>query len=279
VVVSDIHGELEPLIAVLRNAGVVDAERRWSGGRKHLVVLGDVFDRGPDVLGALWFLYRLEAEAQRAGGRLHLVLGNHEIMVMQGDLRYPGERDSLVAARYGVSFDQLFRPGESVLARWLTGRPAVLRIGDVLFAHGGVSTDYAEWSVEQHLDTLQAYVREELFSRWADTTFVPPMDSVTVQRRIDFFWGDRSVFWYRGYVQSDSLSDDLGRVLDRFDARLMVVGHTPLPTITQRYGGRLIDVNPSPFASEALLLVRTRDGWDRLRIREQGPPEPLDDPT
>lgn len=275
VVISDIHGEKDRMVAVLRNAGLVDAGGRWSGGRKQLVVLGDVFDRGPDVLGALWFLYRLEAEAQRAGGRLHVVLGNHEIMVMQGDLRFPGERDPQIASRYGVSFDQLFRPRESVLARWLIGRPAVLRIGDVLFAHGGVSTDYADWSVEEHLDTLRAYAREELFSRWADTTYTPAMDSATVQRRIDFLWGDRSVFWYRGYVQSDALAADLDRVLDRFGARLMVVGHTPLATITQRYAGSLIDVNTTPFAAEALLLVRTRRGWDRYRIREQGAPEPL----
>lgn len=197
VVVSDIHGELERLVTVLRNAGVVDADRRWSGGRKHLVVLGDIFDRGPDVLGSLWFLYRLESEAQEAGGRLHVVLGNHEIMVMQGDLRFLGERDPRVATRYGVSFDALFRPKESVLARWLVGRPALMRIGDALFAHGGVSTDYAEWSVEQHLDTLRAYAREELFSRWADSTYHPPLDSAAVQRRIDFLWGERSVFWYR----------------------------------------------------------------------------------
>ncbi|MBM4185030.1 MAG: hypothetical protein FJ207_12585 [Gemmatimonadetes bacterium] len=67
-------------------------------------------------------------------------------------------------------------------------------------------------------------------------------------------------------------------MLENFNARLMVVGHTPLATITQRYDGRLIDVNTSPFVAEALLLVRTRSGWDRFRIREEGPPERLEDP-
>lgn len=277
VVVSDIHGEFDRLVDVLQNAGMIDESLRWSGGRKSLVVVGDVFDRGEDATRVLWFLYGLEPQAERAGGRLHVVLGNHEIMVMLGDLRYVSSKEQRLADLYGVTYDRLFRPGESLLARWLTGRPALLRLGDALFAHGGVTTDYLGWNLRSFEDTLHAYTHEDLFNRWTDSTYIVPMDSVMFQRRLDFFWGIRSVFWYRGYVQSDSLGNELGAVLDRFDAGVLVVGHTPLPTITQRYGGRLIDVNTLPFASEALLLVRRRDGWDRYRIRESGPPELLEE--
>lgn len=279
VVVSDIHGEFDRLIRVLRNAKLIGADLAWTGGRRNLVVVGDVFDRGADATRILWFLYQLEPRAERAGGRLHMVLGNHEIMVMTGDLRYVSAKESAIARLHGTTYDRLFDPRSSVLGQWLLEKPALLRIGDVLFAHGGVSADYAGWTLTQYEDTLSAYSNEDLFARWGDTTFVAPVDSAGLARRDAFFWGPRSVFWYRDWVQADTLAADLDAVLARFGAKLAIVGHTPQPTITERYGGKLIAVNTFPFINEALLLVRQRDGWSRFRIRETGPPEPMEPPA
>ncbi len=274
-VVSDIHGEFDRLVRVLRNAGLVGDSLEWTGGRRQLVVVGDVFDRGADATRALWLLYQLEAQAESAGGRLHMVLGNHEIMIMLGDLRYVSPKEKEIARRHHIGYDRLYDPRLSVLGRWLITRPALLRIGDVLFAHGGVSTDYAAWTLDSYEDTLAAYTREDLFYRWTDSTYAVPLDSAAVERRNDFFWGPRSVFWYRDYAQGDSLRDALSAVLQRFDARLLVIGHTPLSTITPRYNGALIDVNTFPFVQEALLLVRNGKAWNRFRIRESGFPERL----
>ncbi|MGH7553991.1 MAG: metallophosphoesterase, partial [Longimicrobiales bacterium] len=77
-VISDIHGEFDTLTAVLRNARIIDARNQWTAGHAHLVVAGDIMDRGKDVVRALWFLYGLEAQAERAGGRVDIVAGNHE---------------------------------------------------------------------------------------------------------------------------------------------------------------------------------------------------------
>jgi hypothetical protein len=278
VVISDIHGEFDRMTAVLRNAGILDADGRWAGGSKQLVIVGDVFDRGPHSTRSLWFLYGLEPQAEAAGGRMHLVLGNHELMVMLGDLRYLSAADSTIARLHGTTFDRLYHPSESVIGRWLVAHPGVIRVGDVLFAHGGVSTDYAGWGLEAVGDTLFAFTHEELFNRWTDSTYVAPMDSATFARRWDFMWGSRSVFWYRGYARTDSLAAQLDSILDRFDARTHIVGHTPDSTIIQSYGGRFVTVNTVPFAAEALLLVREDNGWARYRVRETGPPEPLEPP-
>jgi len=278
IVISDIHGEYGRMAAVLRNAGILDSQMQWAGGSKQLVIVGDVFDRGAQTVRTLWFLYALEQQAETAGGRMHLVLGNHELMVMLGDLRYLSAADSTVARLHGMTFDRMYHPSGSVIGRWLVGKPGIIRIGDLLFAHGGVSTDYVQWGLDAFGDTLFAYTHEELFNRWTDSTYVAPMDSATFARRWDFLSGSRSVFWYRGYARSDTLAAQLDSILDRFGARTHVVGHTPHPTITQSYGGRLVDVNTVPFAAEALLLVRRGDSWDRFRIRESGPPEPLEPP-
>jgi Calcineurin-like phosphoesterase len=276
VVVSDIHGEFDRLIRVLRNASLIGPGLEWTGGHRNLVVVGDVFDRGADATRILWFLYQLEPQAQHAGGRLHMMLGNHEIMVMTGDLRYVSAKESEIARLYHTTYDRLFDPRNSVLGEWLLEKPALLRIGDILFAHGGVSAEYAAWTLKQYEDSLSSFSREELFARWADTTFIAPVDSAGLARRDDFFWGPRSVFWFRDYVQSDTLGAELDAVLTHFGAKIAVVGHTPQPTITERYGGRLIAVNTFPFINEALLLVRQRDGWARYRIRETGRPEPIE---
>lgn len=300
-VVGDVHGEFDRLLRLLRSAGLVDDEERWTGGTAHLVMLGDVFDRGPDVTRALWFLYDLEAEAREAGGRVQLVLGNHEIMVLTRDLRYVSQKERSLADLRSTTYTRLFDLRRSVLGQWLASKPAVLRIGPVLLTHGGLSPRYADESVQALDDTLAAYMSGDIFRHWSDSTVeVTPVDSATLARRIDFFFGDESVFWYRGYVEgatglsygspapsadsseskgvdtaaararADSLSDVLIDVLRRHDSEVHVVAHTPLPRVQQGFGGRLIGVDLRRPASEALLLVRDGEAYRRYRLGEDG---------
>jgi len=78
-VLGDIHGRFDILIELLQNARVIDSNLNWIANQKHLVALGDIFDRGHDVTRTVWFLYKLERQAKKHGGRVHIVLGNHEI--------------------------------------------------------------------------------------------------------------------------------------------------------------------------------------------------------
>jgi hypothetical protein len=88
VAIGDIHGDLHALDRSLRAAGLTDDNGRWSGGRTILVQTGDYLDRGPDVRGVLDRLMSLEPAAAAAGGRVVVLLGNHEVMNLVGDLRY-----------------------------------------------------------------------------------------------------------------------------------------------------------------------------------------------
>jgi len=91
-VISDIHGNFESYITLLKGASVIDGNLRWKFGKGHLVILGDIFDRGEKVTEILWHVFDLEKQALGAGGRVHLILGNHELMVLSGDLRYIHEK-------------------------------------------------------------------------------------------------------------------------------------------------------------------------------------------
>jgi hypothetical protein len=198
---ADVHGAYAELVGLLQKAGVVDGSLRWSGGRTHVVSLGDLLDRGADSRKVMDLLMRLQGEAAAAGGQLHVVLGNHEAMNMLDDNRYTvaGEyasfaADESAAAREreraawlaangpesASAFDQRFPPGyfahRAALApdgrygRWLLSQPAAIAINDTLFMHGGPSRVLAGLSVDainlRYRTTLAEYLgaRAELES-------------------------------------------------------------------------------------------------------------------
>lgn len=276
-VFGDVHGEFDRVVALLGLAGLIDAELRWTGGSAVVAFLGDLFDRGHDVTRLLWFIYGLEREAREAGGRVITLLGNHEAMVLSGDLRYVAPKEQTIADLHGMSYETLFDPDRSVLGRWIAAKPALVRLEDLLFAHGGVSPAYVDSSLEEYQDTLETFIAEPLFTRWRDEAFLREyvretrLDTAQIYRRYDFFFGPESVLWYRDLVLADTLGDHLDAVLERFGARVHVVGHTPVRTIRESYGGKLIAADLLDAAAEMLRLIRRRDGgWNRTVIRLDG---------
>jgi hypothetical protein len=91
--VGDIHGDFDAFVAILQQTGIIDAEQRWSGGKAMLVQTGDILDRGPKSRQVMDLLMSLEKQAARAGGRVVVLLGNHEMMNIIGDLRYVSSAD------------------------------------------------------------------------------------------------------------------------------------------------------------------------------------------
>ncbi|WP_420448047.1 metallophosphoesterase [Candidatus Palauibacter sp.] len=281
-VFGDVHGEFDRVVSLLGLAGLIDAELRWTGGRAVVAFLGDLFDRGEDVTRLLWFIYGLEREALAAGGRVVTLLGNHEVMVLSADLRYVAPKEQTIGDRHGMSYEALFDLDTSILGRWIAAKPGLIRLEDLLFAHGGVSPAYVDYSLEEYQDTLETYIAEPLFKRWRDGGFLREfaretrLDSAQIYRRYDFFFGPESVLWYRDLVLADTLGDHLDTVLERFEADIHVVGHTPVRTIRESYGGKLIAADLLDAAAEMLRLIRRPDGdWHRAVIGLDGGTAPL----
>jgi len=84
---GDTHGAFSEFIKLIKRVGLVDENLDWSGGKAHLVSTGDVLDRGPNPRKIFDLMMKLENQAREAGGGFHLVLGNHETMILAGDLR------------------------------------------------------------------------------------------------------------------------------------------------------------------------------------------------
>ena len=279
-VLGDTHGEFDTVVKTLQQSGLIDNAQRWTGNRRHLVFVGDLTDRGEEVVPLLWLVYRLEQEAARAGGRVHVVLGNHETMVWMNDLRYVAKKEQSIAAAHGVAYDKMFDSRETVLGRWLATKPIALRLDNILFAHGGVSAAYLKYTPQTLDDTLAKFMKEDWFYKYGDTAafrkVAEQMDSATYAQRASFFQGDQSVLWYRSYVLApDTALASLEAVLSRFGATVHVVGHTPTTMVHQKYGGRLIAAHPRTPGIEMVLLIRNGRTYDRFRIDQAGARMPL----
>ncbi|MBD3869458.1 MAG: metallophosphoesterase, partial [Acidobacteria bacterium] len=186
VALGDVHGALDALVSVLQSTGLADPALHWSGGRTHLVSLGDLTDRGPDSREVMDLLIRLQPEAEVAGGRVHVLLSNHEVMGAAGDLRYTtredfatwkdledaGMRDrawsrfrtraeGAALKQRGAKklFEELFPPGffgrtaafssSGRYGRWIRDLPAVIVINRTAFVHAGISAESAKLTGEE----------------------------------------------------------------------------------------------------------------------------------
>jgi hypothetical protein len=265
VAVGDVHGDYGQFLSVLRSAGVVDERGHWIGGRTHLVQVGDRIDRGPDSRQVMDLVMRLQGEARKAGGFVHPLLGNHEVMNMMGDLRYTtpeefaafrGPSSAKLAASLWKSYVALLKqqnapaPSEDDKKRfeaehplgwvehrqafspkgkygsWLSEQNAVIRIGDTLFLHGGISPKYADFSLRDLNERIRQEVRAD-----------PSLAVVSTD--------PEGPLWFRGLAKGDvALLPSLEAILERHGCRRMVIGHTPTGGLVMpHYGGRVLAID------------------------------------
>ncbi len=223
VAVSDIHGAYDAMVATLKNAAVLDADLGWAGGSTHLVIVGDILDRGPDSRDAMDLLMRLEKEAQAAGGMVHVLIGNHEAMNLVGDLRYVSREefaafadaetdeererwlaeyarekgaDGDISDELRVEFDERFPPGyfehrrefeaDGRYGAWLLSKPIVVVVNETAFVHGGLSPMIAEIGLEGVNGTLVGELGEyvENLAPLYDAGVLTPMDTFYAHPRI-----------------------------------------------------------------------------------------------
>lgn len=198
VALGDVHGSFDKMVTLLKGTKLVDDRLAWTGGNQHLVFCGDLTDRGADDRAVMDLVRRLQSEAEAAGGQVHLVLGNHEVMNLTRDRRYWNA--DLVAAfskdetqserakalrdfRSSVAsqsthdiqaFEEKFPPGYFARARafdpegeygsWLLEQPTVVKVNGVLFLHGGLTPSVAELGLDEINQQVTANIRQFLAS-------------------------------------------------------------------------------------------------------------------
>jgi len=273
VAVADLHGDYDRFVFILAHPqiGLVDNDLRWTGGRTHLVQLGDVMDRGPRAKEIFDLLQRLEKEAAAAGGAVHMILGNHEEMNITGiALDYPGyvPVEQFVAflpedfrrqreARYikTLSADERQRAeieGLDVQAdeglaefwrkimaskdaearrayvlgfnaaygAWLVRQNAVIKINDVVYAHGGLSEAISKWPIREINRVMRSELEFFQGSMRNPQEYARPFHPRLV-------YDPDSPLWFRGLATKNEATAqaEIDRTLANLGAKAMVVGH------------------------------------------------------
>lgn len=182
-----------------------------------------------------------------AGGYVHYVLGNHEIMNLSGDLRYLHPKyvqnvlllnENYMGGLYGEN---------SEIGRWLRTKNIVEKVGNILYMHAGISGEI------NNMDISLSKLNEIARPYYADTTYNYN------DPKLNIIYGDLGPFWYRGYYKATTIASmaQIDSTLDKFDVKRIATGHTIVAdTITIWHKGKLIntDVHHAKGHSEALLV-------------------------
>jgi len=231
-VFGDIHGQFDSMIAMLRYNKIVDDKNNWIWGDGQVVFTGDVFDRGDKVTECLWLLFKLEIQAQKEGGNVHLLLGNHEMMALLFDNRYVDDKYIHAAHAYKYHYSHLFTKN-TVLGRWMRARNTVIRINKLLFVHAGLSPKFMEkkLSIQKINEGMRHHINN--YTQLVDTSMV------------DIFLYSESPLWYRGYLsRTEKYSrislKEVVETLDFYEAIVIIFGHTPVAKVYPFYSFKLI---------------------------------------
>lgn len=274
IAIGDVHGDHENYLATLRAAGLVNRRGHWRGGRTHLVQLGDIPDRGPDTRRIIEHLRRLARQAERAGGRVHHLIGNHEAMNVYGDLRYviPAEFAAFADRRSASLQDRYYQTWLASLAEHdpdaYEKLPADHRNHwDQVHPLGWVEHRMAwdpHWQGDRRMfDWVMAspiavqlngliFVHGGISARYCRNSLASLTDRAhAALRQPDQIEGtiiedEQGPLWYRGLagVRPVTSPATVAAILEHHQARHIVIGHTPTSgTILPRYDGRVIQID------------------------------------
>ncbi|KGJ91201.1 metallophosphoesterase [Colwellia psychrerythraea] len=263
VALSDIHGQFDVLVELLTNHHIINEKGDWSFADGHMVITGDMFDRGEQVNEVLWLLYKLDFQAQQAGGRLHLLMGNHEQMVFMGDLRYVHEKYKVTEELLSRSYNQLYDKNTEI-GTWLRSKHTLVKINDALFLHGGISL---QW-IDRKLTIGQV---NQLFRRHIDDEKMKIKNDDT----LNFLFYNQGPTWFRGYFTEEFPEKDVDKLLNYFDINHIVVGHTSQEQVMGLFNNKIIAIDSSIKLGESgeLLLLEqgklTRGLFDGSTLRLQ----------
>jgi len=296
VAVADLHGDYDRFVFILAHpqVGLIDDDLRWTGGKTHLVQLGDIVDRGPRAKEILDLLMRLEKEAAAAGGMVHVLLGNHEEMNITGiALDYPGyvtgeqfvsflpgdfrrEREAeylktlSLEDRKRAEIEGLDVHADDRLADfwhkimtakdpdamrayvlgfnkpygdWLVKKNAVIKINDVVYAHGGITEALSKWPIRE----INQVIRTEL-EFFQGRMRNPQQYGKPFHPKL--VYDPDSPLWFRGLATKNEAAAqaEIDRTLANLGARAIVVGHnyfsfsgSSSPTVDRRKVARFQD--------------------------------------
>jgi len=199
-----------------------------------------------DDIKILELFYNLHEKAKPHGGAVYSLLGNHELMNVEGNLKYVSKKSLEQFAEYNdgkINFKEAyshlspidrgivarkyaFSPGNKWSTFLACTNIGCMIIGSFLFVHAGiVPTFIEEMGIKTNKDLIKV---NHLVRLW----LLNLIKKDKIHRMIS---ADNSLFWDRilGSIPADASSNEnvckqyLDPVLKLFNVGNMVIGHTP----------------------------------------------------
>ena len=276
--IGDLHGDLQVTIKYLKLAGVIPMSTNhnmteqkdldtieWIGGNTIVVQVGDQIDRcrpnnwyrdvcaddstyqdeGSD-LKIMNLMDNLGVHAEKVGGKVISILGNHEIMNCVGDFRYVSPKEF---EEFGIyckakktqhkrifpygykERKQAFSPGGIIAKRYANNRYSIVQVGDWIFCHGGITPQSAN---KFSFDEVNIGIRNWLMGKRDRKT----------KEVFEYMYDDddNGIFWTREFGDLGNWEDERSsklfkRTMDTVNsknnrsmdnlAKGLIVGHTP----------------------------------------------------
>jgi hypothetical protein len=256
VAVGDIHGDLNALLKILYKKELIDRNGHWIGGDAHLVMMGDLIDGSEYSKEVLDYLMGLEKEAEFAGGKLHVLLGNHEVRLLFGDIEAMSNRnlksfawDLKEREEMERRVSRYFYNSDGRYAKWFQTKNAIVVINNVAFVHAGLKPEWFEnkeprTALEQINSTVRYLIKkaQSLSVEDKDLVWTVGLEWQDLKRKFTFS-GILGPIWDRGFgtreknkiginvIPSEKLSVDkrsLRELLESLGLVKLAVGHNPV---------------------------------------------------
>jgi Calcineurin-like phosphoesterase len=247
IAIGDLHGDMKRLNDILRFLQIINDRMEWIAEPCNTIVvqLGDQIDskcRDPNCdwettpdIRLLFYMDHLDTLAQEHGGRVISLIGNHEVMNMVGDFSYVSDKSMNAFAHPKVRHVS-FQPGGYIAKKYLSKRPLILKIGDILFCHGGI--------LFQHWLKLSKMMEiNDIFRRYC---LKQPLLQEEIQLLLALVFDSEGIVWTRKYMEfytqrdhltntSESIHTDWNYflyVLKLMECSKVVTGHNTVPQIS-----------------------------------------------
>jgi len=275
--VGDLHGDFNALAVILTDprVGFVDNNGNWTGGKCHLVLLGDLLDGAPDARMLLDLVLWLTPRAQAAGGHVHFLIGNHDVAAAIGDEEKldEGEAELLTdqARRHHEHLKRLARElltdPNSIYAQLFRSVNSIIMINHRFSTHAGLD----RWLDTNDPGRINTAVRAGIRSyqglgpklrkklRWVlgidGTGFDAGLGQIW-HRGYSLSWKDKNKTEFADVrPEYGPKRSDLQHTMDLYGAEGVDTGHKPTPDkhihLTDPYYGNLV-AHYDSHISEAL---------------------------
>lgn len=236
--ISDIEGDFDKFIQILQRNKVINDSLNWNFGKGHLVLLGDFFDRGNDVTSTLWLCYKLETEAKKFGGQVHFILGNHEQMNLQGNIKYVQPKYKALAQKLNIPYKEFYWKN-SELGRWLRSKNSIEIINNILFCHGGISANFIK--NKESIETTNKNILKAI-EHFDISKEINKDDTLYKYLNME------SPLWYRGYFEDwsdykQATQSEVDAVCNFYKVQKIIVGHTIVEEIKTHFNGKVIGID------------------------------------